>query len=141
MMTLYLAHPFDARKWIREWELGFEKRTNIDLVNPFYDVERRDIEEIDLGRHERYEKINSKELVLRDVNKIYNSDGMISFVTGDLSYGTLMEMVYNHLIDHPNYMYVSNGHQDHPWLKYHSTKIFTDLGELEKHLDEIYNKR
>ena len=121
--------------------MGFEKRTGIDLVNPFYDVKRDDVEEIDLGRHERYEKINHKELVIRDVNKIYNSNGMVSFVTGDLSYGTLMEMVYNYLINHPNYMYISNGHQDHPWLKYHSTKIFTDLGNLERYLNEIYNKR
>ena len=29
------------------------------------------------------------------------------------------------------------GHQDHPWLRFHSTAIFTSLEEYEDYLAEI----
>jgi hypothetical protein len=49
-MKLYLAHPFLDRYEIRLWEDTFEYRTGIELVNPFYDVNREDIDLIDAGK-------------------------------------------------------------------------------------------
>ena len=52
------------------------------------------------------------------------------------SYGTIQEMVYSHIFKKPNYCLVTNGHENHPWIRYHSTKIFTKLKDLEKFLEE-----
>lgn len=133
-IKLYLAHPFDFRKQAREWEIEIEKRIGIEIINPFYDVKREDIEKIDLGRTERYEKLDYKELVERDVNQIVTSDGIIAMVTGHLSYGTIQEMVYAHSFHVPVYSLITNGHENHPWLKYHSDKIFTKIKSLEDFL-------
>ena len=45
--SYYLAHPVRSRRSIRSWEIGFEERTGIKLLNPFYDVPRQDIEDLD----------------------------------------------------------------------------------------------
>ena len=131
-LTLYLAHPFDERFNIREWELEFEKRTGINLINPFYDVGRADVEMIDAGRAERYEKLIPEKLVERDLNNITKADGTVAFVTGALSYGTIMEMFFTRMSNKPLYSIISNGHENHPWLKYCSTKIFTNKEDFEK---------
>jgi nucleoside 2-deoxyribosyltransferase len=128
----YLAHPLDERKDIRRWELDFEKRIGINLINPFYDVNRADMKLLDKGRKERYEQQDSKELVERDLGEILKSDGVVAFVTGALSYGTLMEMFFTKLKGKPLYSIVSNGHENHPWLKYCSTEIFKSKEEFEK---------
>jgi len=131
-MKLYLAHPFDSRRYIRKWELGFEKRTCIDLINPFYDITRKDVDLIDAGIVERYEKLKPIELVNRDLEQIKGSKGIITIVDGNLSYGTIQEMVYANIYEKLVYSIISNGHENHPWLKYHSYKIFTKLNDFEK---------
>lgn len=136
-MKLYLAHPFDTRKWVRDWELEVEKRLGIELLNPFYDaVGRTDIEKIDAGRRERYEQINPTELVSRDLQHMRKCDGLVGIVDGSLSYGTIMEIVYARVYQLPVYLIVTNGHHGHPWLVYHATKIFTSLEEFEQYLKE-----
>jgi len=136
----YLAHPFDSRKEVREWELGFEKRTGINLLNPFYDAPcRTDVEKIDAGRQERYEKVDENELVQRDVSHIKKRGvkGIIALINGDLSYGTIQEMVYAKIICKKKvYSVITNGHENHPWLKYHSTKVFLNKEQLEEFLME-----
>jgi nucleoside 2-deoxyribosyltransferase len=131
-LELYLAHPLDNRKQIREWELAFEKMTGINLINPFYDIVRTDIELIDLGR-ERYKFSSAKEIVERDTGFIKNktTDGTLAFITGALSYGTIMEMVYTKLYKKNLFTVVTNGHENHPWLKYHSDKIFKSKEDFE----------
>lgn len=140
-MKLYLAHPFDSREKMREWELEFEKKAGIEIINPFYDVKREDIDKIDMGRNERYEKLNAKELVERDVGNIINSDGIIALVNGMLSYGTIQEMVYAHSFNTPVYSVITNGHENHPWLKYHSNKIFISMNSLENFLIRLNDKK
>lgn len=133
-MKLYLAHPFDSRHEMRQWELHLETALDIEIVNPFYDLERRDVDEIDSGRASRYEKLNPAELVNRDINAIASCDGVIAYVNGDLSYGTIMEIVYANLTNVTVYLICTNGHHDHPWLKYHADHIFTSKDELEQYL-------
>lgn len=137
-LEFYLAHPFNERHNIRTWELGFEKRTHINLINPFYDISREDVERIDAGRAERYTELIPKELVERDIGYIIRSTttGTIAFVTGALSYGTIMEMVYTKLNNKLLYSIVTNGHDNHPWLRYHSTKIFTNKLDFEKYIKQ-----
>jgi nucleoside 2-deoxyribosyltransferase len=130
----YLAHPFDFRKEAREWELGIEKKLGIEILNPFYDTGRQDAKDIDAGRLARY-KIDPKQIVEGDISWIKRSKGIIAFITGDLSYGTLQEMVYAHSLDKPVYSVITNGHDKHPWLQYHSTKVFKKAGDLETFLE------
>lgn len=139
-MKLYLAHPFDTRNWVRSWELEVEKRLKIELLNPFYDASgRTDIEKIDAGRRERYEQINPTELVNRDLQHMRKCDGLVGIVDGSLSYGTIMEIVYAKLYQLPVFLVVTNKHQKHPWLVYHSTKIFVSLEEFENYFKDSQN--
>ena len=140
--TLYLAHPFDSREEIREWELGFEKRTNINLLNPFYDCERTDIISIDAGRQERYQ-VDPTEIVINDISQISNkgTDGLVAIIDGSLSYGTIQEMVYgNKIYNKPVYSIITNKHEKHPWLNFHSTKVFTSMKEFEDYALKNFNK-
>lgn len=136
-MKLYLAHPFDSRDRIRQWELGFESRTGIELVNPFYDAEgRTDIEKCDAGRQERYHNIDPNEIVSRDVGIIHECDGIVAIVDGSLSYGTIMEIVYAWMAHEQEniHIIVTNGHESHPWLAAHAGKIYTSFTEFEKEM-------
>ena len=130
-MRYYLAHPYDSRKKVREWELGVEKRTGVELHNPFYDVDRKDIQDLDAGGVGRYDQLDPDTLVVRDLGAIRDSDGMVAIVDGALSYGTIMEIVYGHMSCEPCFLIVTNGHEKHPWLVYHSDKIFTSFEAFE----------
>lgn len=135
MKKFYLAHPFDSRDYIRDWEQEIEKKFGIELLNPFYDVkDRTDIEKIDGGRNERYKEIVPSELVERDVQYILKNDGLVGIVDGALSYGTIMEIVYANIFRKQVYLIVTNGHQEHPWLVHHATRIFTSFEEFENWL-------
>ena len=133
----YLAHPFDTRYEVREWELGFEEATGIELINPFYDIERTDVVEIDESRAGRYEKLDPEELVRRDLDAIDKGEFVVAFVTGALSYGTIMEIVYAKLFGLPVYIICTNGHEKHPWLVYHAEKIFTSKQDFRLYITGI----
>lgn len=138
-MKLYLAHPFDSRSMMRKWELEFEKRTGIDLLNPFYDAEgRTGIEKCDAGRQERYEQVDPTEIVSRDILLIQQCDGIVAVVDGALSYGTIMEIVWAYVHHKPIYLIVTNGHHQHPWLVAHATKVYTSFEDFDE-LEEVAN--
>lgn len=133
-MRYYLSHPFDLRKEVREWELEFEKRVNIELFNPFYDRPREEVVKIDEGRLDRY-KLYPKKIVLDDLREIKRCDDLITIIGGNgFICGTLQEMVYARLFGKRVYSLITNGHERHPWLRFHSTRIFTDRKDLENHL-------
>lgn len=146
--TFYLAHPFDSRLAIRHWEQKIEERLGINLINPFYDKDRDDIMDIDMGRKERY-SVDPKDIVLPDCEAISEADGIVAIIDGSLSYGTIMEIVHAFFIygilpciKHPiQFMFepmkpifimCSTGHHKHPWLQYHGTYISKTLYDLEK---------
>jgi hypothetical protein len=136
-MKFYLAHPFDSREIMRKWELKIEKSNNIEIVNPFYDIARKDVDDIDKSRKERYEIDNPQELVERDLYAIHSTQGVIAIIDGSISYGTIMEIYHSFQIGVPVYIICSNGHHDHPWLRYCAKKIFTNLSEFELYLIEL----
>ena len=53
----YLAHSLGSRFQIRKWELDFEDRAGVDLINPFYDIERENIRLLDAGLRKKYESV------------------------------------------------------------------------------------
>ena len=133
----YMAHPFDSRDDVRPWELHLEKKFGITILNPFYDTERTDIQKIDEGRQERYQ-VPAERIVIPDLHCIQRCRATIASVTGDLSYGTIMEIVYAHIYHKPVFIIVTNGHEQHPWLTFHATKIFTSREQFEVFLEAGY---
>ena len=125
IMKGYLAHPVLARKMVEEWEQEFEKETGIELVNPFVDVERELDEDLNASEAGDYTSVDPVELVALDLQAVYTSDFTVAFVTGQRSYGTIMEIVYAFNTGKPVYIICTNGHETHPWLVYHSTMEFT----------------
>jgi nucleoside 2-deoxyribosyltransferase len=134
MQDFYLAHPFDSRFRLKVWAEGVAKKYHVSIMNPFYDSgERVDIIEIDAGRQERYDRDDAK-IVEGDLICIKDTKATIANVTGELSYGTIMEIAYSYLFGHPVYIIVTNGHEKHPWLTYHATKVFTSYEDFDKWL-------
>jgi len=147
-LKLYLAHPFNIRKFIREWELDFEERTEIELVNPFYDVKGRQEEEINAVKsnskdwrniYHTWKNLDEKKLVITDINNIIHSDG-VSVILGK-GYGTTMEMVYAKLWGKATYTWARDGEENHPWIKFHSDYITPYLNNLETKLIEVRNNK
>ena len=138
MKSYYLAHPLNMRKEIREWELGFEKRTKINLFNPFYDAdERRDIYLMDEGLiipRTINSKLEGLKIVDRDLNQLEKQDGIICLInTQKESFGTPMELFYNSRILRRKSYIVTDKMEGHPWIKGLSTEIFKNKEDLEKY--------
>ncbi|MBN2458682.1 hypothetical protein JXB28_00200 [Candidatus Woesearchaeota archaeon] len=129
----YLAHPFLSREKIREWELGFEQRAGIKLVNPFYDIIRDDVALIDSGKEKRGER-EPAIIVERDLYAISKvRKGVIAVIDGSSSQGTIMEIVYaKKLFQKEVLSIITNGDHDRPWLRYHSDRIFTSFEGFER---------
>lgn len=148
-ISYYLAHPFDSRHKMREWEKKMEKKLGIVIVNPFFDQNRPDMKLItDKGttltsqatRKTRYGLSDGdvKALVERDLKLINDCDGLIAIVDGSLSYGTIQEMVYAHQKSRKVLAVISNGHIGHPWLRYHADEVFDSLEALEEYMGRSY---
>lgn len=126
----YLAHPFYSRKRIRNWELEIENKKSIDLINPFYDVERKDVQDIDQGVENPYVK-PYKEIVEDDLELIESSIGVVAIVDKGAAVGIYQELVYAHNWEKDIHSIVLNGKEGHPWLKYHSNEIYNSLEDFE----------
>ena len=72
--SLYLAHPLKMRHEVREWELDFERQTDQQLLNPFYDVDgREDIKQMDQGiikPRTMKNKMEGLDIIFKDLNLI-----------------------------------------------------------------------
>ena len=139
-MNIYTSHPFDFRREFRKWELHIESKFEVELINPFYDIHRDDVKLIDEEGITRYELLDHKEVVERDIAAIKDSDAVITVISGHTSYGTPMEMVYARIYHKPNYLVCMSGREGHPWLKYFSSDIFLTLDELEDNMDYVLNE-
>ena len=146
MKEYYLAHPFDARKWVRKWQIKIQKELpKLKLTNPFYCKYWEQTENWKSGDEsgeELYKKLNDKSIVKRDIYLIgKQKDGIIYVIDGNISYGTIQEIVYAKMFHKEVIGLVTNGHEKHPWLTFHSDKIFTKLNDLEKYLCHTSNKK
>ncbi len=120
MTRFYLAHPIGTRHEVRAWELEFEKRTGIELANPFYDTARTDIIAIDRGEKTPFsETLDPIGIVEADLDMIDKGDGLVALVNKDVpSIGTFMEAWYAAMdADMPVYI-ISPNWFTHPWLRY-----------------------
>lgn len=135
---LYLAHPRESRKKVRRWQLDFEKRKGIKFLNPFYEIDREH-KEMDINEENplKVYAVLDDNTVKEELDLLKGGNGVVSKVDGALSYGTIQEMVYSRLFGKPLFSLITNGQENNPWLRYHSTKIFTELNELENFLEKV----
>jgi nucleoside 2-deoxyribosyltransferase len=132
-MKLYLAHPIAMRKEVRKWELQFEKKTGIELVNPFYDhtennPESEDIKNFDEGKakpNTLKNKDYATNIMEDDLDTIYGCNGIVAFVEPDQdSFGTPMEIFFNsYNLNRPTYIITKNM-SGHAWILALGTQIF-----------------
>lgn len=98
-LRLYLAHPLDERKTIREIELRLEKKYNIELVNPFYDSYRKDITDLDNGiitRHD-FTKSQSIRISNKDLSILNSCDGILVYQPYN-TIGSILELGHTHVL-------------------------------------------
>ncbi len=135
----YLAHPTKSSKEIRKWELKIEDKFNISLVNPFFEgqyPEKLEIEKI--YKESGYNKITKEQaewIVINDIELIKNSYGVIAIIDGNISYGTIIEIRIAHENNKRIFLICTNGQENHAWLKFHATKIFTSFREFENYIE------
>ena len=159
MKNYYLAHPFDTRNKMREWELLVEKKYKVNIINPFYDVPRKDVTDFDKKKKVRFNftKKHAKYIVETDLKKIKNSSGIIAIIASksfaattlwqklighvfkDMVFmiGTIMEIAYAKTYKKPIYIVCDPTIQHHPWIQVHATKVFSTLSELCEYLFEL----
>jgi len=126
----YLAHPVLDRVKVATFERNFERRTGVDLINPFTEVEREPEENLVASESGIYD--GTDKVVDKDLMAILSCDFVVAFVTGQRSYGTIMEICYGYSMGKPVFIICENGHEKHPWLVYHSEKIFTNTKDFRK---------
>lgn len=145
-LKLYLAHNFNDRFKIRKIERKLEKKYNIELVNPFYDVKRDDVRKLDkigetrkelYGKMQLWDEKMCESLVERDLRAIRHSDGVFTIIHFP-SIGTSMEIIScAYFYRMPVYI-ITKSHFAHPWLRHmayiSNGKIFKNLKEFEKWL-------
>jgi len=134
-LELYLAHPFDSRKNVRRWELKFEKSTGIKLINPFFDEPSagENFADGDVSGKGLYNKLDGNIIVNHDIDIIKRPStyGILAIINGNTSYGTIQEMVYAKKAGKEVFSVISNGHEEHPWLQFHSDKTFGCLQHFQ----------
>ena len=131
----YLAHPKYSREVIRKWELGFEKRTGIELLNPFFDIKVEGVEEEDLGSDSAEAQRTYKDIVETELKYIENArKGLLAIIDENVRLGLYFEMAYASIIEKEVYAIVElENLRKHPWLRYYTNdNIFQDKESFEE---------
>lgn len=137
MKKIYLAHPFDAKNEIYNWQKSL-KLKNIKWFNPFYPRRPFEIwDNNDMSSNEYYLKLQYKKIVSEDLKEMLDCDIVLAIINGAKSYGTIQEIVYGFIFHKPVYIICNIGHHNHPWLLYHSKKIFKTFKEAERWLKSL----
>ena len=127
----YLAHPLASRHEVRKWELSFETRAGIQLLNPFYDVHRPDIEDLDSNIQNPRVKDYIR-IVEDDLGLLRSQEGLLCFLDNNPTIGVYQEMVYGFLDKKIVHTIVREQLMTHTWINYHSKKMFRSLEEFEE---------
>lgn len=135
-MKFYLAHPFDARKMVREMELRLEGVFGVDLLNPFYDTGRGDVPAIDAGK-QLESKVNFKQVVEGDIADIRRCDALVAVLCHAHSIGTIMEIVYAKMAGKRVVVLDLANRGEHPWILYHADEIYYRWDYLGGRLREL----
>jgi nucleoside 2-deoxyribosyltransferase len=148
MKTFYLAHNFESRKAIREWELKMEGKYNINFDNPFYDnpERRKDILVIDsfkdgcAAQREFMATRSDKSIVDDDLDKIRKSDGILA-IAESTRIGTPMEIFFGGRILRIPVFIITKKYANHPWITRHATEIFKTLKQFEMYINDTWGRK
>lgn len=137
MNKYYLAHPFNSRKYIRKWQLEFEKRTGFKFWNPFYPKRKwENYTTKDTSTEEYYKRIKDVNgLVEDDLRFMGKCPGVVAIIDGALSYGTIQEIVWANIFKKIVYVISTNKQSLHPFLLYHATKTFDSFESFEEYIN------
>jgi len=135
MMKLYFTNQTIDRQKAREQELKIEEATGIELENPFYDGEAKEVKSLDsTGTTD----LSADEIVGMDLRKIREADGLLAYMSNDRDIGSCMEIaIAAHSWGKPVYIISpSEAHIDHPWIKYFAIRVFKSSYEFIKYAKE-----
>jgi len=115
-LKIYLSHPPDLRREIREWTKELEKSLHVKIWIPFH-TEARDIallERRKLKPHSNEERRKSKKIVEANLKAIRSCDVLIAVLPYP-SIGVIMEIFYSgYVLQKPTL--VLTYMKSHPWL-------------------------
>ena len=137
-MKIYLAHPFGTAELIREWQKEHENDWDVTMINPFFDLEQAHFPKLKAGLISKGDVPLS--VVQGDIDIIPVCHAMIVYLDGSPTHGTIMEIVYAYFSGVDILIVTTDGNEGHPWLRYHATKIFCSLEELEEYMPEWVEK-
>ncbi|MCA9487436.1 MAG: nucleoside monophosphate kinase [Nanoarchaeota archaeon] len=143
----YLAHATESRKETRKWEKEFEKRTGVQLINPFFEGKAEIEKEFgDVGK-EKYNQLKQKvtNLFAANLREITRKDilGGIVILDDNWTWGTPAEqaiMWFTSKLVYTLNLSKEKNYANHPFVKVFSRgKVFTSKKELEEYI--IKNKK
>lgn len=143
----YLAHATESRKEMRKWEKEFEKKTGVQLINPFFEGKAKIEKEFgDVGK-EKYNQLKQKvtNLFAANLREITRKDvlGGIVILDDNWTWGTPAEqaiMWFTSKIVYTLVLSKESNYANHPFVKVLSRgKVFTSKKELEEYM--IKNKK
>ncbi len=138
-MKFYFTNQTIERHDSRVVELKIEEQTGLELENPFYDGDAKEVKSLDAGQPSN---LSDAEIVAMDLKKIRESDGVIAFITRAdiLSIGSWMEVFYcHHILGKPMYLISPLERvRTHPWAAHYSTKVFSNPYEFIKFAQEEF---
>lgn len=132
----YFTNQTCDRQLARDIELKIEDATGLELENPFYDGDSKEVVELDAGKPT---SITADEIVGMDLRKIRDTSGIVALFTADRNIGSSMEIaIGSYAWGKPVYVIATEEHlYSHPWIVYFATKRFRSAEEFIK----FWNKR
>ena len=114
---------------VRAWELGFETRTGIHLMNPFFEgIERTEIQKLKEGKitYEQHILRNDyRQFVEDDLKHIVESDGIVAIINDTVpQIGTLIEIDWAYMLHKPIYIIADGFRGQNHWFFRYMSKVF-----------------
>lgn len=119
----YFTNQTVDRKHAREIELKIEQQTGLQLENPFYDGEAKEVRSLDsTGTSD----MSPDEICGVDLRKIRDCEGIVALMTSDRDIGSCMEIaICSFAWGKPVYIIAPNANAyNHPWIQYFATALF-----------------
>jgi hypothetical protein len=125
----YYTNQTVDRKLAREIELQIEVATHLELENPFYDGEAKEVAHLDGGGGP---PLSADEIVGMDLRKIRDSLGIVALMTNDRNIGSCMEIaICAYAWGKPVFVIAAEDKfYEHPWIKYFATRRFKSADEF-----------
>lgn len=131
-MRFYYTNQTVDRKVAREVELKIEEQTGLELRNPFYDDEAKEVKSLDSTG---ITHLSHDEIVGMDLRKIRECDGILAYMTNDRNIGSCMEIaIAAHSWGKKVFVICTQPHiYNHPWIQHFATAMFKNHYEFIKY--------